>query len=478
MQRISILLILTIISLFGYSQEKLFNCFTIVAGKNATADGSVMLAHNEDDYGKQVVNIYKVPQKQDTEEIQLQQGGIITTNLPTASYLWLEMPGMSFSDCFMNEYGVTIVSNQCTSREDTPEITDGGIMYQLRKQIAEQSTSARHAVSIATKLLQQWGYNSSGRTYTIADTKEAYILAVVNGKHWAAVRVPDDKVAVIPNYYTLTNIDLSDTINFIVSPDIIEYATSRGWYTPATDGEFNFRLAYADTNSLKHPVNIGRMWRGVNLLANKAYDYNDAFPTFFSPEKAITPNMLMNILRDHFEGTTYYYAETEGLENPHQNEGTICAAHNQYGLVAQLRSDMPVEIGAMMWLAMRRPCCEAFVPWYSGISEVPQGYTRYDYKWAEQNHYAPEEGTWDRIPVHAYFTFADYADFVDDNYSFRKISALQNAQKLENKFLGQQEKSEKRLLKLYNKNSEKFLQEINWKTTKSANKAWNSISTK
>ncbi len=37
------------------------NCFTIVAGRQATADGSVLLAHNEDDRGRLLVNVHKVP---------------------------------------------------------------------------------------------------------------------------------------------------------------------------------------------------------------------------------------------------------------------------------------------------------------------------------------------------------------------------------------------------------------------------------
>ncbi len=38
-------------------------CFSIVAGKDATADGYVMMAHNEDDQPPQIVHHHKVPRK-------------------------------------------------------------------------------------------------------------------------------------------------------------------------------------------------------------------------------------------------------------------------------------------------------------------------------------------------------------------------------------------------------------------------------
>ena len=37
------------------------NCFAIIAGKATTVDGSVMFAHNEDDSGEQMLNVYIVP---------------------------------------------------------------------------------------------------------------------------------------------------------------------------------------------------------------------------------------------------------------------------------------------------------------------------------------------------------------------------------------------------------------------------------
>jgi dipeptidase len=177
-------------------------------------DGSVLFAHNEDDYGEGYFNIYLVPANY--------YGRI------NAIFL-AEMPGMHFSDAYMNEYGVVIASNACASREDKPILTDGGITWELRNAMASQAHTAREAVEIGAKLIDEKGYNSSGRTYCIADPNEAWMLSVVYGKHYVAKRIPDDALAIIPNYYTITEVDLNDVENVIASPDLIRYAEERGW---------------------------------------------------------------------------------------------------------------------------------------------------------------------------------------------------------------------------------------------------------
>jgi dipeptidase len=187
--------------------------FTIVAGKGATEDGSVIVAHNEDNKGKQFfVNVHKIPAK---PKVRL------------TGFLWVEVPGVEFGDSFMNEHGVVITSNSCRSREDRPMISNGGIGPKLRRLVAEQATSARHAVEIAGRLIEKYGYLSSGRSYAIADASEAWLLQVVKGKHWIAKRVPDDQVAVISNRYTIDTIDLKDKDNYRGSAGIIDYAVKR-----------------------------------------------------------------------------------------------------------------------------------------------------------------------------------------------------------------------------------------------------------
>ncbi|NQU81952.1 MAG: C69 family dipeptidase [Bacteroidetes bacterium] len=441
-----------------------FDCFSILAGREATIDGSVMFAHDEDDGGKQVVNWYKVPSLKHSpdEVINFRNGGVSVQPEETNSYLWLEMPGMSFSDSYLNQYGVCIGSDACSSREKEGVLTDGGIGYSLRRIMAERSKTAREAVKIGGELVSNYGYTSSGRTYCVADPNEAWMLSVVNGKHWIAQRIPDNHIAVIPNYYTIREIDLADTLNFLGSADIVEYAIEREWYNP-DNGPFIFREAYSDSGSLKSIGNIYRMWRGINMLSEVDYDVEYDFPFSFEPEQKIGVKDFMKVLRDHYEGTDLFIDN----QNPHlSNHRSICSNTNQYGFVAQLRSKMPVEIGAVLWIAPRRPCIQSFIPWYSGITKVPDGFGRNTYDQAIIEHFNPPPDIHTPVPELAYWHYYQESEVNPDDYENYFETKKTEIDAIENSLFKSQDGFEKEVLKTWGIDKEKALQMITDYTAK------------
>lgn len=130
-------------------------CFSIVVGKNASTDGCVIVAHNEDDTAPQIVNHHKVPRHNypPGSKVTLRNGGSLEQVQQTWAYLWSEIPGLSFSDSYVNEWGVTVASDNCPSREDRPELTEGGIGYMLRRLVAERAKTAREGVLLAGELV-------------------------------------------------------------------------------------------------------------------------------------------------------------------------------------------------------------------------------------------------------------------------------------------------------------------------------------
>ncbi|MCK4677467.1 MAG: C69 family dipeptidase [Bacteroidales bacterium] len=458
--------------------ENSFNCFSILVGKEASKDGSVLFAHNEDDYGTRIVNWYKVPEKNHglEETILLKNGGEIDQVTKTFSYLWLEMPEMEFSDGFMNEFGVTIASDACRSKEDNPALVDGGIGYGLRRIMAERAQTAKEAVKIAGRLVEEKGYSSSGRTYCIAGPDEAWVLSIVNGKHWVAQRVPDDEVVVIPNYYTIREVDLSDTVNFLGSSDLIQYSTDRGWYNPAQDGNFIFRNVYGEPGSINHKDNILRMWRGVNMLSNDEFDLDAQFPFSFHPQKKISLSDLMQVLRDHYEGTDMDLTNNYLEKNPHETENrTICCSSTQYGFVAQLRSNLPAYIGSVMWLAPYRPCVHPFFPWYAGITEIPDGFYRGNFTSAGEEHFSPAVNLYENNDSLAYWSFYKNAEMIDQDYG----NLIKNVQKknarLESKWIEEQSAFETMLLTKYSNNPDTIKELLTRQTAKYANDVWKMV---
>jgi dipeptidase len=437
------------------TNENPFNCFSVLAGKNATSDGSVMFAHNEDDWGDRMVNFYKVPamDHKPGEMITMETGAKLEQATHTVSYLWLEMPEMSFSDTYMNEWGVTIASDACSSREEKGELTDGGIGYWLRRAMAERAKSAREAVKIGGALVEQYGYASSGRTYCIADPNEAWMMAVVNGKHWIAQRIPDDEVAIIPNYYTITTIDLNDTINYYGASDLVDYAISRKWYNPKKTGEFNFREAYSDQDNLKNMGNIVRHWSAINLLSEKQYSVNESFPFSFKPKQKVTPDQLFTVLRNHNEGSEYDKSQGYVLGHPHE-DWSICSPTTQYGFVAQLRSEMPVDIGAVLWLAPFRPCVHAFTPWYLGMTYLPEGFARGSYTTALETHFNEITDVKEAAPGHKFFEFVDDAKAIDQDYGAKIQGTRSKIKIIEDELLQNQANFEQKVIELYSADPE------------------------
>lgn len=126
------------------------DCFSIIAGRKATADGSVLFAHNEDDGIHYVSRMQRIERAMHTpgEWVVLANGGRIPQAEVTLACWLLEMPGLSYSDALLNECGVAVATDYCGSREDKPSITDGGIGKGLRHIVAQRARTAREGVII------------------------------------------------------------------------------------------------------------------------------------------------------------------------------------------------------------------------------------------------------------------------------------------------------------------------------------------
>ncbi|MGB7297085.1 MAG: C69 family dipeptidase, partial [Candidatus Aminicenantales bacterium] len=371
-------LVLTLCLVVPSAERRDGECFTVLVGKAASADDSVMIGHNEDDRGDIIVNVRKI-QPHDygkPRKVDLGKGAFFETDGRTNGFLWIEATTQEFADSFVNEHGVVITSDSCPSLETKDDLTDGGIGYMLRRIVAEKAKSAREGVRIAGDLIEKYGYRASGRTYAILDKEEAWMLAVIRGKHWYAQRVPDDEVAVIPNHYTIRQIRPENPEHFMGSRDIIEYARTNGRYDETKDGPFDFKKAFARP-SRRDPVSDGntlRHWRGLALLTGKEWPISDDYPFSAKPGKKVTVEALMRILRDHYEGTEYDATDGYKTGNPNRTKfRTICTASTINAFVVSLDSRRPEPIAASVWLAFGKPDTTVFLPLYNGVENLPPG---------------------------------------------------------------------------------------------------------
>jgi dipeptidase len=436
------------------------NCYTIAVGKNATASHTVLVGHNEDDWGDLIVNIYKVPPADHKagEQITLLNGTKIPQVKHTNGFLWWETTQQQFGDYYLNQYGVSICSDACLSKEDTAK---GNIGFYLRRIVAERAHTAKEGVEIAGKLISTLGYASSGRTYCIADPNEIWLLAAVQGHHWVAERVPSDSVAIVPNYYTIEHINLHDTADFLASPGLIQYAVLRGWYSPESGKAFNFKAVYSKTTNLFAFGNIVRHWSGVNALANRKFSLYSDLPFSFTPKKPMTIKDLQNVLSSHYEGTDFQ-TDYSLHKNPHRNLiNRICNAGTKYSLVTQLYNNRLANDAYIVWYAPLNPCIHPYIPIVYGIEKIPEVYENHPVKDILKYCFAKQGNTFEENPQSAYGIFEKYNASVDADYlaqikaakawktSFEKEAQEAMAKAMMSKNGSPGMVSEKLMLKLY-----------------------------
>lgn len=410
--------------------EAELNCFTILVGKDASTDGSVFIAHNEDDLNDHnFLDLHKIPRlkyKAAKKYIFLYNRDSIDVPSETNGYFWIT--GSQYvEEQYLNEWGVAITSNSSRSKVING---NGRIDHNLRRVVIERARTAREAVKISGSLIDNYGYASSGRVYLIADPNEVWVLEVANGKHWIAKRVPDDEVAIIPNYYVIDNFIKSDTLNYLSSPDIIDYAVTNGWYNPQIDKSFNFRKVYCHPDRFNAIWNIARKWVIINQFSEKQYKFNEDFPFSIKPKQKISIQLLMDALQNHYENTEYENDSSIKNNSPHKRNGfsvkdtmNVCNLYNDYACITQLRSWLPGDIGNISWIAPRYPCIQPFIPWYYGIKKISSSYEKEAYTEALENYNNKNRNYISIYPDHACWIFDDFANYADSRYS-KEIKAL------------------------------------------------------
>ena len=370
-------------------------CMTILVGRKASESGNVLVAHNEDAPGRYIMQTHLVHKlrrhpgstikfEPDTAELEL--------NTTRTSLLWSEAksynPGASFCDLYVNGYGVVICSNNCAdSKEDNPELLDGGIAYGLRRLVAEKAASARDALNIACDLINKYGYASSGRSYAFADCEEIFVMQIVKGKHYAIQRVPDDECAVIPNHYTIHDCDhKARGYN-----ELVNYAIKRGWYDP--ENIFDFAKVYQSKETYGIAKNTHRHVRAFEILLDidlSALLNQEWEPLPFSIKPAHKVNIatLKKILRTHYEGTSSN--KSEGNTPHFDSPLTVCNIDTLESTIAEIRR-RPERI--ILRKALGRPCFAPYVPFYFGINSIPEGYEDNDSEMALAEHfkYKPQD---------------------------------------------------------------------------------------
>ena len=390
--------------IFSFSHFLIFGafaCTNLIVGKRASADGSVIVTYSSDDYGAYGYLFYQKGGKHQPGEMRK------LYHYESNNYLG-EIPeaDSTFSVIGLtNERQVTIHETTWGGREELADSTglfDYGSLMQVTLQRAR---TAREALKIMTDLVAQYGYQSDGESFTIADPNEVWVMDMI-GKGpgggapvWVAVRIPDDCISGHANQSRIHQFPLKDKENCLYSKDVITFAKKKGYFT-GKDKDFSFADAY-------NPLDFGgaryceaRVWSFFNKWGSedmsKYLKYAmgedleaDPFPLYMKPKKLLTVQDVKDMMRDHYEGTPMEIQSDLGMgpwEMPYRptpltwevdgkkyfNERPISTQQASCIYVAQMRSWLPDHVGGVLWFGNDDANMVAMVPIYCCTVDAPE----------------------------------------------------------------------------------------------------------
>ena len=372
-------------------------CTNLIVGKKASLDGSTIISYSADSYGMYGFLYHAeagMHEKDEMVKIYEWDTGKYLGEIPQARQTYNVIGNM-------NEYQVAIGETTFGGREelvDPTALIDYGSLIYLGLQ---RSRTAREAIKVMTDLVKEYGYYSSGESFTIADPNEVWIMEMigkgpgVTGAVWVAVRIPDDCIAAHANQSRIHQFDLNDKENVMYSPDVISFAREKGYFT-GLNKDFSFADAY-------NPLDFGglrfceaRVWSYYNMFTDRGNEFlpyiqgesKTPMPLYVKPNRKISVQDIQNAMRDHYEGTPLDISQDFGAGAYHTpyrltplsfsvngeryfNERPISTQQSAWVFVAQMRDNLPDAIGGVFWFGTDDANMTVFVPIYCCTDLVP-----------------------------------------------------------------------------------------------------------
>ena len=297
-----------------------------------------------------------------------------------------------------NEHSLFITETTFGGR---PELEDpnGGIDYGSLIYITlQRAKTAREAIDIIVELANTYGYCSSGESFSLIDTEEAWIMELIGkgpedkGIVWVARRIPDGYVSAHANQARITTFPWDDPENCLYAKDVADVARKFGWFEGKNE-DFSFAEAYAPADFSALRGCEARVWAFFRTVAEGMDKYEDyamghnpenRMPLWVKPTEKVSPKLLMDCMRDHYEGTKMdmtqdigaggegcpyrwrpMFFEVDGVE--YCNERATATQQTGFWLVGQAR---PNKVG-ILWFGTDDAATSPLTPIYVNSTEVP-----------------------------------------------------------------------------------------------------------
>jgi dipeptidase len=508
MKKLTVLLLLILLS--GLSPQQITNgCTNFIITKGASKDGSVMITYSADShvlYGE----LYYWPAKNwpagTMVDIYEWDTGKFMGKIPQIAHTYSVVGNMNQHQLSIGE---TTFGGRPELADSTGKVDYGTLIYFT----LQRAKSAREAIYTFSQLVSNYGYASTGESFSIADANEAWILELVGkgqgkkGAVWVARRIPDGYISGHANHPRITTFPQADGLKSITSKeldkiynpevetvyayDVIDVARSFGWFK-GQDNDFSFSDAYAPLDFSGARFCEARVWSGFNMVNSQMGTYLDyamgenlknRMPLWIKPDKKLGVRDVIGMMRNYYQGTPMDMTKDIGA-GPYGStvrwrpmewkvdsvgyifERAISTQQTGFSFVAQSRSWLPDPIGGINWFGVDDTFYTVYSPMYCGITRVPETYA---------------VGNGDIM------TFSDNAAFwvfnQVSNFAYTRTSLLigdlQKEQKeLEDKYMSETEKIDKTAVVLYKEspsNAVRYLTDYSVKSGNNTVKQWKEL---
>ncbi len=372
-------------------------CTSLIATKGATDENSTMITYAADShnlYGE----LYRRPAADHPDgamrEIREWDTNKHLGYIPQVRHTYSTVGNI-------NEHGVAIAESTWGGR---PELADstGIVDYGSLIYIAlERSKTAREAINVMTDLVREYGYASSGESFSIADPNEVWIMELIGkgpgekGAVWVAMKVPDGYISGHANHARIHQFPLNDPDNCIYAPDVISFARKKGYFNGA-DSDFSFSRAYAvyDMGALRGCD--ARVWAFYNKFNPDMAQYlpwitkgeGPVLPLWVKPNKKLSANDMKLMMRDHFEDTPLNMTSDIGAgpwdlpyrfrpmnfkvgDKEYFNERAIATQQTGFSFVADLNAHRNPATRGLLWFGTDDANTCVYLPIFCSITSVP-----------------------------------------------------------------------------------------------------------
>lgn len=468
MQSLKFLLLMFFLFLFTFDFS--MACTNILVTKGACKNGSVMITYSCDGEFHPHLNIIPAADHQpgDSLEIKDWHGKLLgKIHQPAHTYKVVSL---------INEHQLAFGETTFSGREEL--INPDGLLHywKIMQLTLQRAKTAREGIRVIADLVEQYGYRSSGETFSLGDPEEAWIMEIIgtgpggHGAAWVALRVPDGYISCHANKSRIGEFPLDDPDNCLYSENVISLAVEKGYYNPKSGEPFRFNTAYCPDTPKNLRYADTRVWSIFRRAApsknfSPAYHRGDRdakpYPLWIKPDDDLSTADVFALMRDHYEGTDY--DTRKGIDAGPYNtpnrwrpitwevdsreyawERPISTQQTGFSFVSQSRSNLPDPIGGVLWYGLDDTYTSCYFPLYCGIDELPQSMTRGTL----------EKFSWDS----AWWVFNLVANYANLKYSYM-IEDIQKVQKsLEDSFFQLQPAVEETAVNLF-KNDKKLMKQ-------------------